>query len=145
MKLSVKFKDNKSFFGVALSTVIIISSSFTTISCASLLSESTLIKVELDKEYERIRNLVTSVDIDQFKKELNLQQLWNLQQNPELTWNYLNQDFRLEKTNLQYQFYKIEFTFVNEMRAYLKISDPSTGENKFLVFNLNFKTIHEWK
>lgn len=143
MKLTVKSKQNKAFFSIALSTVVIVSSSFTTISCANLLSESTSIKVELDQEYERIKNLRTSVDIDQSKKELNLQQLCDLQQNPELIWNYLNQDFRLKTTSLEYQIYKIEFTFVNEMRAYLKISDPATGKNKIIVFDLNFKTIHK--
>lgn len=145
MKLTVKSKKNKALFSIALSTVIIVSSSFTTISCANLLSESTSIKAELDQEYERIKNLRTSVDIDQNKKELNLQQLWDLQQNPELIWNYLNQDFRLKTTSLEYQIYKIEFTFVNEMRAYLKISDPATGKNKIIVFDLNFKIIHKWK
>ena len=145
MKLTVKSKKNKALFSIALSTVIIVSSSFTTISCANLLSEPTSIKAELDQEYERIKNLRTSVDIDQTKKELNLQQLWDLQQNPELIWNYLNQDFRLKTTSLEYQIYKIEFTFVNEMRAYLKISDPATGKNKIIVFDLNFKIIHKWK
>lgn len=145
MKLTVKSKKNKALFSIVLSTVIIVSSSFTTISCANLLSESTSIKAELDQEYERIKNLRTSVDIDQNKKELNLQQLWDLQQNPELIWNYLNQDFRLKTTSLEYQIYKIEFTFVNEMRAYLKISDPATGKNKIIVFDLNFKIIHKWK
>lgn len=145
MKLTVKSKKNKALFSIVLSTVIIVSSSFTTISCANLLSESTSIKAELDQEYERIKNLRTSVDIDQNKKELNLQQLWDLQQNPELIWNYLNQDFRLKTTSLEYQIYKIEFTFVNEMRAYLKISDPATGKKKIIVFDLNFKIIHKWK
>lgn len=145
MKLTVKSKKNKALFTIALSTVIIVSSSFTTISCANLLSEPTSIKAELDQEYERIKNLRTSVDIDQTKKELNLQQLWDLQQNPELIWNYLNQDFRLKTTSLEYQIYKIEFTFVNEMRAYLKIGDPATGKNKIIVFDLNFKIIHKWK
>lgn len=145
MKLTVKSKKNKALFSIVLSTVIIVSSSFTTISCANLLSESTSIKAELDQEYERIKNLRTSVDIDQNKKELNLQQLWDLQQNPELIWNYLNQDFRLKTTSLEYQIYKIEFTFVNEMRAYLKISDPATEKNKIIVFDLNFKIIHKWK
>ena len=145
MKLTVKSKKNKALFSIVLSTVIIVSSSFTTISCANLLSESTSIKAELDQEYERIKNLRTSVDIDQNKKELNLQQLWDLQQNPELIWNYLNQDFRLKTTSLEYQIYKIEFTFVNEMRAYLKISDPATGKNKIIVFDLDFKIIHKWK
>lgn len=145
MKLTVKSKKNKALFSIALSTVIIVSSSFTTISCANSLSEPTSIKAELDQEYERIKNLRTSVDIDQNKKELNLQQLWDLQQNPELIWNYLNQDFRLKTTSLEYQIYKIEFTFVNEMRAYLKISDPATGKNKIIVFDLNFKIIHKWK
>ena len=145
MKLTVKSKKNKALFTIALSTVIIVSSSFTTISCANLLSEPTSIKAELDQEYERIKNLRISVDIDQTKKELNLQQLWDLQQNPELIWNYLNQDFRLKTTSLEYQIYKIEFTFVNEMRAYLKIGDPATGKNKIIVFDLNFKIIHKWK
>ena len=75
MKLTVKSKQNKAFFSIALSTVVIVSSSFTTISCANLLSEPTSIKAELDQEYERIKNLRTSVDIDKNKKELNLQQL----------------------------------------------------------------------
>ena len=145
MKLTVKSKKNKALFTIALSTVIIVSSSFTTISCANLLSEPTSIKAELDQEYERIKNLRTSVDIDQTKKELNLQQLWDLQQNPELIWNYLNQDFRLKTTSLEYQIYKIQSTFVNEIRAYLKIGDPATGKNKIIVFDLNFKIIHKWK
>lgn len=69
MKLTVKSKQNKAFFSIALSTVVIVSSSFTTISCANLLSdEPTSIKVELDQEYERIKNLRTSVELIKLKK-----------------------------------------------------------------------------
>ena len=116
----------------------------TTISCSNESKEDNNdqaeIKVDFDTEVERILNLKSKIKFKQ--TELNLQTLWDIHHSPNSIWNYLNQDFRNYSKQFKYSFYKIEFTFVNEMKAYFKLED--NNKFKVIVFDLTFKTIHSW-
>lgn len=130
MKLHL-FKKSCLITGMIVTTIPFV---LTTISCSN--------EVDFDTEVERILNLKSKIKFKQ--TELNLQTLWCIHHNPNLIWNYLNQDFRNYPKQFKYSFYKIEFTFVNEMKAYFKLEDNLTNKSKVIVFDLTFKTIHSW-
>lgn len=110
------------------------------ISCNNLATNSH--QISFDQEWSRILTLQPSI---KFKDpQLNLQTLWDIHHNPNLIWNFLNQDFRQHLQQFQYLFTKIEFPFVNEMQAFFKLVDPLTNQFKMVVFNFTFQTIHSW-
>lgn len=142
MKLHL-FKKSCLITGMVVTTIPFV---LTTISCSNESKEDNSdqaeIKVDFDTEVERILNLKSKIKFKQ--TDLNLQTLWCIHDKPNSIWNYLNQDFRNYPKQFKYSFYKIEFTFVNEMKAYFKLEDNLTNKSKVIVFDLTFKTIHSW-
>ena len=141
----MKLQFFKKHFLITLMIVTTIPLILTTISCSNDSKEDNNqieLKVDFDTEFKRILNLKSEIKFKEM--ELNLQTLWNIHHDPNLIWDYLNQNFRNYPKQFKYSFYKIEFTFVNEMKAYFKLEDNFTNKSKIIIFDLTFKTIHSW-
>ena len=123
---------------LSLFPIVIVS---TTISCNHQVNLNQT-PISFEQEWNRILNIQSKIAFNNPK--LNLQTLWNLHHQPNLIWDYLNQDFRNNCNRFQYHFYKIEFPFVNEMQAFFKLVDNFTNQSQTIIFNLSFITIHSW-